>query len=1026
MSAQWREISVPLGGGLDTKTDEKLVTAPKVIDLRNAVFTESPGYKKRNGYNVLGTLNYSTAAALSNMVAIATRNGNELLGFDDEYLYSYETRQGRWIPRGRCTGVKATERSESLKITNQTTADTVTHNDLRCTAWTDSSDSIIHYSLIDATSGSVYTADASISGGTRPKLVAAGNDILLFYYKAADTSLRCKVINTATPSSVTDGTLALTDVSSKVAFDATTAHDGGAALVAYIRNNAGNNETVAFYVLPNGVKATNLDTQDYSAEAVLDTSADSDADSLAVSTGSTYIWVANADSGGNIAAMRNPIELLAASVVKDVKVTATAGPIAVQVDMVTETKAWVFHNTTNPGRVNICQADSSGTLPAGTNLYGFNVASGAFWYRGHAYCNVVRDSILQSSYFLVSDDGRTVIAKTVHNQAQGVPSVSPCIPNVHKVNGASDVYSWAGIFRARLNTSGEAANDTKSEIYADTGIKVVTFDFSAPDRYRFAEVGGSTYISGGIVWQYDGYDVSPASLLLYPEPANITFAQGTAGALTQTGVYWYRNYFEKIRKNGDRLKSSAIADADLAVDPDGILTGTNDEITETIETYGFDADVFITAYRTAANPDITGGSQFYRVSSTDPASSTPNDFIENSVAAASVTFNDRMSDATLVDNELDYLGSGELDNIDPPACSVLVSGKGRVFMAGYEDGSLVRFSKLRFPGQPLEFNDALTVQCPDAGGAITGLAILDQFVVVFKQDQIYLFSGPGPNNLGQGTFSDVQLVTSDVGCSNQLGIVETPLGVMFPSDKGIYLLGRDTSVKYIGADVEGYNATMDIRAATLVSDQNQVRFLDASGRTLVFDYLFGQWTTFTNHEGLSAVNWSDRYTYLRDDNKVYQEDPELSTDAGAFYQLRVKLGWVKPHGNQGYGRVRKAFLLGDYQSTHTLKYKFRYDYESRSDTGTFDPSTIVNTNTYGSGTYGYGVYSGEGGTVYQFEAPLPRQKLSTLQIEFWDVPGTDIGPSYQVTDLTLEVATKKGPNKMESGRTSGATGPSTV
>lgn len=64
-----------------------------------------------------------------------------------------------------------------------------------------------------------------------------------------------------------------------------------------------------------------------------------------------------------------------------------------------------------------------------------------------------------------------------------------------------------------------------------------------------------------------------------------------------------------------------------------------------------------------------------------------------------------------------------------------------------------------------------------------------------------------------------------------------PLGIMYKSNKGIYLLNRSLQVDYIGSPVEDYNS-QNITSADLIQDKNRRRFLTSSGVTLVYDYYF--------------------------------------------------------------------------------------------------------------------------------------------------------------------------------------------
>ena len=53
MTLQKQLVSVDLSGGIDTKTDEKLVLPSSLVELENGVFTVGSSITKRNGYSKL-------------------------------------------------------------------------------------------------------------------------------------------------------------------------------------------------------------------------------------------------------------------------------------------------------------------------------------------------------------------------------------------------------------------------------------------------------------------------------------------------------------------------------------------------------------------------------------------------------------------------------------------------------------------------------------------------------------------------------------------------------------------------------------------------------------------------------------------------------------------------------------------------------------------------------------------------------------------------------------------------------------
>src|ERR1700677_556451 len=135
-------------------------------------------------------------------------------------------------------------------------------------------------------------------------------------------------------------------------------------------------------------------------------------------------------------------------------------------------------------------------------------------------------------------------------------------------------------------------------------------------------------------------------------------------------------------------------------------------------------------------------------------------------------------------------------------------------------------------------SDLLTFYiAPNAGtttstGPMKCIFPMDDKLIIFKQNAMYYINGTGPDNTGANSqYSQAIFITSTVGCANQNSIVFIPQGLMFQSDKGIWLLGRDLSTNYIGAPVENTNQYL-ITSATTIPGTTQVRFTLNNGTAL--------------------------------------------------------------------------------------------------------------------------------------------------------------------------------------------------
>jgi hypothetical protein len=203
---------------------------------------------------------------------------------------------------------------------------------------------------------------------------------------------------------------------------------------------------------------------------------------------------------------------------------------------------------------------------------------------------------------------------------------------------------------------------------------------------------------------------------------------------------------------------------------------------------------------------------------------------------------------------------------------------------------------------------------------------MDDKLIAFKRSSIYVTNGDGPDNKGGGNvFPPFSLVSRNVGTVQPESIVLTPDGIMFKSQKGIWLLTRALETKYIGAGVDAYNA-LTITSASLVDDQSQVRFTTSAGRTPVYDYSWNEWVTFTNQPAVSSVIWQNKFVYVLSDGTFLQETPGAFADNGAAITQAVELAPIAAAGSGGWERIFELRLEGDFFAASTFVLKVAYDY----------------------------------------------------------------------------------------------------
>ncbi len=378
-----------------------------------------------------------------------------------------------------------------------------------------------------------------------------------------------------------------------------------------------------------------------------------------------------------------------------------------------------------------------------------------------------------------------------------------------------------------------------------------------------------------------------------------------------------------------------------------------------------------------------------------------------------VTFTFAIADTALVSNEILYTTGGVIENLAPPASMLVTSHQNRLYISGSEVPNDFFFSKEFQTGIGPGFSQDVFIRRVDPeGGAITQISSMDDKFITFKKSRIYFQGGQGPLVTGAANdFTEPQLITTDTGCTEPQSVVQMPLGLMFKGDKGIYLLDRTLSVQYIGAEVEGFNDET-ITSGTLIDKVNEVRFTTLNGRTLVYNYFFNQWSTFTNYQAKDADLWLETYVHLKPSGLVRREIEDTFLDDGSKKViLLIETAWLKLPGLQGFQRVRRAAILGEFRSDHDLMVSVFYDYEAFARSFfVFDADSVVVSDVYGGDvTYGSStVYGGSSDNVYQFRAHLSRQKCQAIKFAFQDnIAASANGESFSLSDLSLEIGVKE-------------------
>jgi len=684
-------------------------------------------------------------------------------------------------------------------------------------------------------------------------------------------------------------------------------------------------------------------------------------------------------------------------------------------------------STTKTDFISRVSITSAGSVGATTIiLRGVGLASKAFTSAaGVIYMLATFGETNQPTYFLIDSLGN-IYMRLAYSNGGGYES-NQALSNVSLIGSTYFTPYLANDFLASVNKGTNLpANTPNNGIYTQTGINLAKFSINSSGQHS-SEIAGALHLTGGQLWEYDGVRPVEHGFQVWPSNpttttnGSISTATGSGGLVADT--YYYQFTYEWTDGAGNLHRSAPSIPISITTTT---ASSTNTIHVPTLRlTYKLTPNpVRIVGYRWSVLQQV-----YYQFTSlTVP--------MMNDTTIDYVTFTDTQASTAILGNVLLYTTGSVVENIAAPACIASALFKNRLFLIDAEDQNLLWFSKQVIENTPVEMSDLLTVYVAPTSGAqgstgpMTALSAMDDKLIIFKKDAIYYLTGTGPDNTGANNdFSDPIFITSIVGCANPNSIVLTPNGVMFQSDKGIWVLGRDLQTQYIGAPVERYNSSI-VYSAKAVPATNQVRFILNNNVTLMFDYYYNQWGTFNNISAISGTLYHGKDTYLNSFGKVLQETSNKYLDGSQPVLMSFTTSWLNLAGLQGYQRAYFFYLLGQYFSPHKLNLQISYDYNPSPSHSVLVSPTNYSPAYGGDGNddenpYGQQALYGGPGDVEQWRVFLKQQRCQAFQItldEIYDPSfGASAGAGLTLSGLNLVVALKKGFRPIGSAHSVGVT-----
>lgn len=1007
-------VHVNFAAGLDTKTDPNQVPVGKFLNLVNSIFDVTGRLTKRNGFGNLPSL------PNDNQTVVTTLNDNLIATGTNLSALSADSMQ--WLPQGIVRPVGLEVQPLVRVSTSQSAPDTaVTADGLTLLVYMDNN--VSYYQISDSNTGQQIVQRTSLgSTSTNPRAFLLGRYFIATFTQtvSATSHLRYIAIPIATPSAP----LAAKDISTTI-LSLTTGYDGVIANNSLYLSWAGSATTIRTSFLTSTlVSSSEVVTSGHTA-TLMSVTADN-------SASTPVIWCSYWDSTSTNAftmafdqqlnAILAPTSILTAVQLTEITSVATDKLLTVMVETLNNYNSVGAYPTANirtdfVSRVTCTQAGvaSSPTVV----LRSVGLASKAFIgtdgtiYALMTYGPTTSPTLSNQPTYLLSDSLGNIYLKLAYSNGGGYQSTQ-VLPSVTLVGTQYYFPYMITDFLAAVNkTTAEPTGTQINAIYTQKGVNLAKITLDSADQYS-AEIAGALHLTGGQLWEYDGVRPVEHGFDVWPE--NIAFTTATTGGLITAQQYFYVFTYEWTDNQGNLHRSAPSIPLALTT------TGSTSANTLYVPTLRLTAKLSPNPVRIVGYRWSTAQQNYYQFTSL--TSPTVND-----TTVDYVTIIDTFSDTTILGNTLLYTTGGVVENIGAPASIASAMFKNRLFLVTAEDPNLVQYSKQVIQSVPVEFSDLFTLYVAPSSGAqgstgkTTAISAMDDKLIIFKRDAIYYVTGQGPDNTGaQDDFSDPIFITASVGCTNPKSIVLMPNGLMFQSDKGIWLLDRGLNTVYIGQGVERYN-DQTIQSATAIPGTNQVRFILSSGITLVFDYFQETWGTFSNISASSATLYQGLHTYLNKFGQVFQETPGKYTDGSTPVLMSFTTSWLNVAGIRGYERFYDMLLLGTYVTPFKLQVLYAFDYNQNP-----AQSVMVTPDNYtpawgGDANWGANVGWGGPGNVFQARVSPARQKCQTFQVtvnEIYDPSfGVAAGEGLTLSGMNLIVGVKSGYSPQKAKRSFG-------
>lgn len=518
-----------------------------------------------------------------------------------------------------------------------------------------------------------------------------------------------------------------------------------------------------------------------------------------------------------------------------------------------------------------------------------------------------------------------------------------------------------------------------------------------------------------------------------PAILTVTTSDDPTANLTPSGLYQFCATYEYVDDLGRRHRSA----------PSNIVQNTAPDATtqfgiQVAKATMTEREMASQAHRSVVHIYATtgNGSIFYRIT---PNSGAPASWDTSNTFHIVFNFTGG-TDLAIAKRQILYTLGGVKPIRQAPAHRFGARGNGRVILGGLFDPRLVEVSRFERQNQPTEFtrDDTFRTLLPER---CTGLAFLDGNFVAFTRRAIYLISGASlPDDKGSPALSNPVRLPSTVGCIDWRSVVETPDGIVFQSERGVYVLPRGfgqpvlisaqvqddlrgrrvisaCAVADPGSEYQLAGASAPVTPSDRATGQHLLvlsvcapdQFTDAdAGKLLVYDLERHAWlstddTGAGSSLGALVANLGGKLAIASRSQStpdIRKEAPNSWDTEASSLPMRLSLADLRPFGILTQGGMLRVQVLGEIRSDRaklsaTVCFEGEY-----SKAKALTPLTIRGTP----------------GDKFVAEWSLPARRVAALGIDLEVTDGGVAGEGLSLQAVGVELLPPKGRSNVGAAR----------